>query len=455
MRNNHIKGRRFWCVVLTRPLTRLKAVRHHGQNALWNVIALVAKAASTFAVLGLAYRRLSSGEVGFYVLILSCATAIGFIEGALVIDATVRSANDDVPDYARSTKSLNRAVLAAVLGVPLVVGVATGYLGFRHALLLATTAGAAVVNAASGVYRGRVIANRGFAANAKVTIAGAAARISLSIVLIGALGVGGLGCAVAAEATIILLFAGRLARVSKPARSKVVRPPRNSLKAQITISASGQLMALTDVVGIALILGVTPLGPYRAGTALPGQGAEFAYRVTDSILPAFARARTKLSIRTWRYAITWWGISTLVPTCAFIATRHFWIHLLVGRASLPDFVGNVAAIAASIVWVNTAKRPLEVWLTANGFLSVLARWVPVEIMVNLVATLALVVILGPVGGVFGTLIATIINTFVFVPLAARREPYVWQEVRTSLLRIAMLSVLLSLFVLAFTHGPNH
>lgn len=404
------------------PATGRRA-RSAARGVVQTLLGASAGAVANIVVLALAVRELGPGPVGQYALALGAAGVVGVLEGALTTMTAQRVAGrrgDIAHQHAPGAAARFVGVLLLVL-TSCAVGGLLAY-GARPATALGLVGGvgaatALLLGTAGSV--GRAQAADRFGVLGCATAAGAVARVSAVVVLlphwgVGALGVGALASALVSRMPVVAVTSG----AGTSARRGSVRATLGQSRSLLALGVSGQLLALSDLVVIGALRGAAATGLYRLGAAVPMAAGGLLLRAFEAVLPRLAAYEEAEQQRL---------VQRMGPALAATAGLGFGALAGVAEPVARLLLGQDSAVAAVVVVVLSAVYVLDsavhlpvLLAVARGDQARLARLVPAELTINLVSTVGLVLLVGPVGAAVGTLLTTAVLDLVLFPLSPAR-----------------------------------
>lgn len=188
----------------------------------------------------------------------------------------------------------------------------------------------------------------------------------------------------------------------------------------IVVGIGSQIVATTDVFIISIMGSSASVGLYRAASLIPSQIIYLVFRGYDACFPALAQerdeARQEAATRTLtRIASVAGGVA--LGGVAWLSPEL--IKLLTGRSS--DLGVDVLRIFAAVWCVNAAAHGLALVLIVRLQHKIFTPLVLGESVVNVVASVVLVRIMGPVGAAWGTLATIAVSNLLLLPLLTRKH----------------------------------
>jgi len=407
------------------------------------MVMLGSSMAGQLFVVGFAVRELGPESFGIFAIVAALAGLLMVLDFGLSVSVVrdVVAVLTGAPDHAqRAKEDLVRlsGALWATAGSALLVtiglmGLATIALdvageGRAEVALMTLLVGTAVtLSFATGLMPAVLTAHRRFKLSSLSSVAGTLARVAAVVIVVPRAGLVGLGVAsllaVGVERAVMATAVRRLTPwlSLRPRRSQRadLAHARASAGPVIALSASAQLLTASDLLLIGLLRHSAGAGLYRLGVVLPTQamGALFA---------AYGAALPLLSARTR------WGqeeASRLLSRGLNLAAGlgFGWMAFgadVLARAlvgSDESLVARVLVLYCAVSALNAVVHPNAFLLITRGEARVMSRVVPVEVVLNLGLTLCLILLMGPVGAAWATLLTTALLDFVVFPLVARRH----------------------------------
>lgn len=401
----------------------------------WTYLAAGVSAVTNVALLGFSLRRLSVAEFGIYAVVSTFALILNVIDFALSTTAvraaaTAATARDRYER--RSSLETIRAVHACNVG--LTVGVVASTIAgctiaaLAHAPRLAVLIGllglATSLGTGTAVLLGVATGARRFRQLALATIAGLMVSTLVTVLLIGRFGVAILGAAelgrVIASRGVIALWVRPLGRLALPSRPSLggLRAIARPVWSLLAISASGLAISSIDVLLLGAMSGSAAVGAYRVGSLLPAQAAGLLFRGYDAAFPLLAGERDPaLQTQVTRL------LTRLFSTAAAAGLGAVALHAdLVVRAlsGTSEALSRRALIAFCIVWsINVVIHGPVLHLVSRGGQALLARVVLAELALNVLLTITLVIVIGPIGAAVASLVAVTVSNLALAPAVMR------------------------------------
>lgn len=404
-------------------------------EVLWSYSAAGVAAVTNLAVLAFALRRLSLVDFGTYAILATVTQLFTFLDFSLSTTA-IRAAAiaDSSPDAEEREGALQaiRAVHACNLGLAgVLLAITTGgsmIVALVHgpvpAALIGLLGAAACLSTGTASLLGVATGARRFRQLAFATLAGVSASALIAVLFVGAFGVAILG---AAELVRIVVSRGLIAKWVRPLGSLGLpsRPSLASLRETwrpawplVAISAAGLVVSSTDVLLLGILSGSAAAGAYRIGSLLPMQAAGLLFRGYDAAFPLLAGERDPV-LQTQVTRTLTRVFSILAAAGLGMAALHAEV---VVRALSGDSgtLSSQVLIAFAIVWsVNVVIHGPVLHLLSRGGQALLGRVVLAELVLNVLLTIGLVVLVGPIGAAVASLIAVIASNFILAPAMMR------------------------------------
>lgn len=411
-----------------------RVLAHH---AAWNYCALVLQLGGSFALVALAFRHLSASEVGVFALasvtiglVQILDPAAGFVMSRVVAQRDTGRTDDDrvVGDLRTGLRAVACAlagitafgvVLAWLLRMP---GLEGGRLVMIAGVALATclqlaTASLPAIAVGIGDYRALCGSS---AVTAGVTLA--LAWLLLPNIGIAALGVALLAGQVLGRGFLYILLGAQARSIRAPDPS----PPKAAIAMLWSRSGSiylstlaAQLLSVSDLWTVGALRGVESTAAYRGGSLIPTQASALFYRVYDVLYPRLARiVEHQRQERVIALATRTFCAAAGCMFTALFLERAPLTHLLVG--STDALTVRVFALFCAIWLVNVPAHGIALLLISRGQNRVMTPIVMAEAAANIVASIALVVLIGPIGAAVGTLATMAVSNLVVMPWAVRK-----------------------------------
>jgi O-antigen/teichoic acid export membrane protein len=413
------------------------SARELAGHASWNYSALVAQLAGSLALVALAFHRLPASDVGVFSLAAVTVgllqildPAAGYVMSRVVAGGEVGGAE---PGVLASVQAGLRTLACALAGVAVLVlgaylAVGSPGLGPARVVMVAGVVLAAAVQLGSaslpavalglGDFRGLFLAS---SVTAVMTLA--AAWLLLPPTGVAALGIALLIGQVAGRACLLVRLHAGVGPVPRPARGPLglaaVRELWRHTGAVYLSSLASALLAVSDLWTVGALRGVDATAAYRAGSMIPTQASALFYRVYDVLYPRLpqmadpARQERTIALATRVFSAAAGGLFT-----ALFLARGPLTHLLVGRTDA--LTEQVFALFCAIWLVNVPVHGVALLLISRGHNAVMTPVVLVEAGVNIVISIGLVAVLGPIGAAVGTLATLAVSNLVVLPLIVTR-----------------------------------
>ena len=401
----------------------------YGRGVAWTYLSLALGGLATLVVTAWSIRRVGPGEFGQFAVVTSITALLAVFDhaiGVAVQRSAARAERDAVHAghgaFALAGAAVAVAAVVAWAAVAIVGPAAMSrlpatvvLLGLAAALQLGTAALPAV---ATGC--------RWFSARSAATVAGLAVRVVVALATVGRLGVPALGLAqlagVVTERLVLLRLLRRrvpwfVTRPSAPGRA-ALRGMASFTVPLLVLSVSGQLFAVSDLLVVGAVVGASAVGVYQAAALLPLQLGGFLMLGYDVAFPALSAsddASGQEAAASFLTSVFTFGGGAALGVAALL--RGDVVELVLGR---PSALGQDVVLAFCAVSLgNLALHGPVSLLIARGHPGVVARLVAVELPVNLVLTVAAVLLWGAAGAALATLATSVLMDFVVFPLATR------------------------------------
>jgi O-antigen/teichoic acid export membrane protein len=402
----------------------------------WTYVAAGASAVTNVALLGFSLRRLSVAEFGTYAVLSTFALLLNAFDFALsttAVRAAATAATTRDHDERSSSLETIRAVHACNVG--LAVGVLASTIAgctiaaLAHAPRLAVLIGllglATSLGTGTAVLLGVATGARRFRQLALATIAGLMVSTLVTVLLIGRFGVAILGAAelgrVVASRGVIGRWVRPLGRLALPSRPSLgsLRAIARPVWSLLAISVSGLAISSTDVLLLGAMSGSAAAGAYRIGSLLPAQATGLLFRGYDAAFPLLAGERDPaLQTQVTRLLTRLFSVAAAAGLGAVALHADLVVRALSGTS---EALSRRALIAFCIVWsVNVVIHGPALHLLSRGGQALLARVVLAELAVNVLLTITLVIVLGPIGAAVASLVAVTASNLVVAPAVMRR-----------------------------------
>ena len=408
-------------------------------QALWNNAALVIQLAGSFALMGLAFRRLTPAEVGAFSLVVVTAgllqildPAAGYVISRVIAQEQAGRGNPEERELVTELRAglvtvagLLASLSLIALAAPLVIGrpvAQSGLLVMTCLIMLGVCVQLATADwPATAIARGEY---RTMCASSTVmsTVAFVSAWLLIGPIGVSALGVSLLAGQLLGRATFKLRRGESGTKTAEQhlvlGRSSVAALWRHT-GSVYTAALAAQLLAVSDLWTVGLLKGAGASAAYRAGSLPPSQTSAMFYRLYDVLYPRLPRLpRPEQQEEAVRLATR---VFCAAAGCLFVflwVLREPLVRLLVGQ---PDALSrNVFTVFCAIWLVNVPIHGLALLLLSRGQQRILTPVAVAEAAVNIVVSVLLVVLLGPIGAAIGTLATMAISNVVVMPWLVER-----------------------------------
>lgn len=418
-----------------RPLTSLRSTAPGVRDIASHALSWASLAAYSFVTSTIVFRSTGQADYGVWATIAAFRSALMFLDGGLAFgvtrDASLFAAGDG------EARSRLHASYSLYLGAGLVVGLLGALLSWVPGTLLDISSSrpdVAVVTMLIGVETGLALA----AAPANATLRGlgrfgllaaasgstAIAGTLLLVVLTPGWGLVGAGAAVLAGRLVgglIALAATRLILPLGSLRLPTARGMRrvSSFALPLWAAAIGSAIGVaTDVPIVGALFGADAAGAYGVGAVIPSVVAGLIFVLLDTAYPRLATlARASIG-----------HIARLLTTAgAFVAAMGLGAVAISGQDLLTVWLGQApdlaiaATVAYAAVWLlNVPAHVLVLSAVARDQHYVIGRVVVVESIVNLILSLLLAHLIGPVGPAIATVATIGVSNGVVLPVIIGR-----------------------------------
>lgn len=188
----------------------------------------------------------------------------------------------------------------------------------------------------------------------------------------------------------------------------------------IVISLASQISFSTDVIVVGAVAGAAAASSIAVGARLPILAVSLLSIATDVLFPVFVeeeRLRPDRPPALLRRALFAAG---LMGGCAFLFLASARTEILaIWVPGVDPIAGTVFAIYCATWAIHTPAHVLALVIVSRARHAVLAPLVFIESIVNLLLSIALVLLIGPVGAAVGSFIAVGVSNVVVLPLVMR------------------------------------
>jgi GT2 family glycosyltransferase/O-antigen/teichoic acid export membrane protein len=448
--------------------------------AMWSYVSVGASAGGALVIAAIAIHRLGAQGYGQFALVMTMGAVVTLADASVGL-AVVRAAARESAAAAADRDALRRMIRCAhiaggwaaavlvglgalLIAVQSVVERASGHgldaqqLALTGLVTLATAAGVATL-ASVAVCTGRRLARE----SGTAMLAGAALSVLTLSLTIDPLGIAGLGCAelvfVAVSRGSLVLVARRAAPWLRTAAVRAERFDRRLLAGLslplVVIAVGWQLVEVTDTVVVTIAATTASLGLYRLGSLIPSQVSALLFRAQDSLFPLLSASADDMH-RERATRVLSAVVSALAGVLfTVIALERDGIVRVVGGTS--DSLAAAVLACFCAVWLgNTIQHGLALLLIARRRERVYLPLVVGELLANLVLTIVLVRLMGPVGAALATLVTIVTSNVLLLPVVVRRETNrpAWRLIAQDAGIPATLGSATALAVVALAHATS-
>lgn len=402
----------------------------------WTYLAAGVAAGSNVAMLGFSLRRLSPVEFGTYAILSTITqlfTIIDFALSTTAVRAAAHATTARNDEEQESSLKIIRAVHACNLGLSgVLLAVTAGgciVVAWLHGAGLSALTGLLGASISLGTFTavllGVATGGRCFRQLAVATLVGVAAALLVTVLFLGRYGVVVLGVAELSRMAVSRgLIAGRirpLGRLGLPHRPSVMsmREIGRPAGSFLAISAAGLVVASTDILVLGVLSGSAVAGAYRVGSLVPAQVTGLLFRGYDAVFPLLAGQRDP-ALQTQVTRLLTRLFSTLAAAGLGAVALHadLVVRALSGKSQA---LSEQVLVAFCVVWaVNVVIHGPALQLLSRGGQALLARVVMAELVLNVMLTIVLVLLVGPIGAAWASLVAVSMSNLLLAPTAMRR-----------------------------------
>jgi O-antigen/teichoic acid export membrane protein len=188
----------------------------------------------------------------------------------------------------------------------------------------------------------------------------------------------------------------------------------------LVLSVSGQVISATDLVVVGAVATAAAVGLYRAGSVVPSQATFLLFTGYDTLYPHLAGTTDRVGQENATRFLT--RVASFVAGAVFatvILLRVDVVVIVTGRASA---LGESVLVVFCCVWLaNVPVHGLSLLLIARGRQNVFVWLVGVEAAANLVLTIVITVLIGPIGAAYATLVTIVVSNVIVFPHLVRHE----------------------------------
>ncbi|MDP9182069.1 MAG: polysaccharide biosynthesis C-terminal domain-containing protein, partial [Actinomycetota bacterium] len=406
-----------------------------GRSALWNVAASVVSGAAGLLVIGLAFRHVHEAQLGFFLTAMAAQSLLVLLDpvvGFSIARATAVAPGRE-PAVTLLQGSLDALGLAALVGTALGAFALGVWVAASHppasmvvGLLILLVSFAAQLSTAE--LPGAANGLGDFRATGLASVVGAAANVTTVLLTIGSWGVAGIaaGVLVGVLSSRLVLLGWRAARapwvpvIPHSCTKYVLVNAWRESRWLLLLTVAGQVIAWTDLVIVGAFRGTAMSAEYRLGVIVPTQVTALLFRAYDVVFPLLARGSVTEQERITRLLTRIFAAGSGVVLGVLIALRTDVLWLL--GADDERRVATTVFVIFCFVWAaNVPVHGLALLLIAKNRQSVFAPLLAAEAALNIVLTLLLTPLYGPIGAATATLVTLVVSNLVVLPMLARAE----------------------------------
>jgi O-antigen/teichoic acid export membrane protein len=421
------------------------AIRGLARSAVWNATGFGVVGLINVVLVAFVLRHVTVGEYGTYALASSATSLLGLIGFGLsmsVVRAVAReqtSVEQPVRDGARRDTATAHAAYLALGGLAMLASIVlvmllpkfirvvdSGEAVLSDSLMLIGAANAVTISTSAllGIVRGR----RKFQLVAVATIAGAVLNALVIVGTISRLGILALGVAAFAASVltpgILAVWIRRNVRWFRfrPVRPRWadIRPVLGYAAPLLAISVASRVVTTTDALVLGVLATTAVVALYRVGAVVPNGLISLLFTGYDVAFPALAgsgEARTQEDVCAFLTRVFGFLAGLVFTVVALF--RADIVQVMMGRPS--TFAATILMVFCSIWIINTSVHGVSLLLIARARQRRFAGLVVAEAAANLVLTVVLVLVIGPIGAVLATLVTMAISLWVVFPFLAQGE----------------------------------
>lgn len=420
-------------------------LRGVGPDVAWTYVSVLSVGITSLLVPAVALREVGATGYGLYALIAAASSLIVPIDVALSLGVSRAAARQATMEAGRLRDAERQHIIAAhsiyagaavaVAGLTALACVVILVGGFAGADLTpsAVTSLTALLGAnvavilATSASNGIVVGTRRFRTAGGAAVLGSVVTCVNLPWMIGTFSLPGIGLAVLLGTVVSRGFLiGRARRLAPwmtfhlPHRhDSRIREVVAVAAPMIAVGVGGQIVATTDIFVISILGSSASVGLYRAASLIPSQIITLIFRGYDASFPALAQeqdaARQEQATRV---------LTRLASIAAGVALGGAaWlsgdlVRMVAGQES--KLGADVLRIFAAVWCVNAAAHGLALVLIARLQQRVFTPLVIGEAVLNLVISVVLVSVMGPVGAAWATLVTIAASNLVLLPLLTRK-----------------------------------
>ncbi len=416
-----------------------------GRDLAWTYVAPLLTAVGSFVLVAYIIRRVGTDEYGLFALILSFIALLTIVDFSLatsVARSTARqltSSDESVRVDARVDVSTAHSLLLALGIVVAVVAVPIGYFmssfakvptGRSTAVFACTTLSgmAAGLGLATAALPGALRGLGSFRAVACAAMVGLAARVILVVVFVAdgklvALGVAQLIAVVCERAFLAVWVRRELPwfrfRPSLPDAHTARRTWSFALPL-VLLSVDAQIIASSDAIVIGSVVGASGVAIYSVGVMIPRHAVALLASGFNAVFtPFFASLSPDGQLAPMRVATR---LLSYVGGIGFTLAGVFRRDLVALVLGKPDSTAESVLLLFSVTFaIDVCVLAMVLVLIARGRQRLMARVVPFELGMNLLATVVFVHLLGAAGAAVAAVVTFAIIDLVVFPLVTPGE----------------------------------
>jgi O-antigen/teichoic acid export membrane protein len=414
-------------------------LRGAGRSFLWTLASQAAGLVGNFFILGYNVRVLGTREFGALGLILAASSLFGVVAIALNMTAVRAGATASSRLDHEALSSLRAAhalyLGLAVLTVAASVGLAAilphvisagGPLATRIQVTTVLVGLGAAVGFAGAIPTSLVAADERFDVLARLALLGLLIRVVGTIALTSHLRLMAAGVVTLTTALLQLAIIVPLARRRHPEFGlRPRRTTRAALRRVIRYTAGLALLNTTstiisssDAFVIGGLLGPAAIARYRVGASTPLAAAGVLFGGYGVIFPALAKSadeRSQVEAVAFLTRVVSWCAGAIYAGIAMLAPEL--VQCILGHTDL--LAEQVLVCFSCGLAIDTCFHGIVLQMFVRGNQQAFVKWSPVELVLNLALTVALIVSFGPVGAALAAVVTYVAMDIALFPLVMR------------------------------------
>jgi len=264
-----------------------------------------------------------------------------------------------------------------------------------------------------------------------------AVALTTTVLLLPVMGLVGAGCGQIAGRLVGRSLAAALVKRAAPWFDLWPRPQSRTMFRRVTefslpilaLQLAKQLGTGTDVIIVGAVASSTAVGLYAAGSQLPRYAAQFLFPTFAVLLPAFSSIVVRDPRLVRGALLRGLLVCSILGAAAFGSLAldpHTVLDIWAGGSD-PLSVGVLQLYAVAMIGVTPANV-LTLMLIAHGRHAILGALVLIEASINVVLSIILSLMVGPIGVAISSLVLILLDDVLVIPyVSSRRLGIPWRD----------------------------